>query len=281
MNGVTTTGSAVLHSDRVLQHSRRDRIWEAVRREVEIEAGREPMLAGFMHATVLNHVRLEDSLSFILANRLACSTIHPMAVREVIDEALAGDPSIGEAVRADLEGVRMRDPACKGFSVALLYFKGFHALQAHRIAHWLWGQGREGLAMFLQSLVSERCAVDIHPAARIGRGIMFDHATGIVIGETSVVEDHVSFLHEVTLGGTGKETGDRHPKVRRNVMIGAGSKILGNVEIGEGAKIAAGSVVLKNIPPHCTAAGVPARVVGRTCERPADEMDQSLPEGAE
>jgi serine O-acetyltransferase len=255
----------------------RDPIWESIRRDVTAEAAREPLLASFLQATVLGHERLEDALSFHLADKLATSTLSAMPIREIIDAALRASPAIGAAVRADLAAVRERDPACQTYWAPLLYFKGFHALQTHRIAHWLWGQGRTSVALHLQNRVSELFGVDIHPAARIGKGILIDHATSVVMGETCVVEDDVSLLHEVTLGGTGKESGDRHPKVRRGVLICAGAKVLGNVEVGEGAKIAAGSVVLSDVPPHCTVAGVPAEVVGTPAvEQPALEMDARI-----
>lgn len=181
-------------------------------------------------------------------------------------------------MRADIRAITERDPAATRFSEPLLYFKGFHALQTHRVAHWLWSEGRRELALFLQSRASEVFGVDIHPAARIGKGILVDHATGVVVGETAVVEDNVSILHEVTLGGTGKDCGDRHPKVRHGVLIGAGAKILGNVEVGEGAKIGAGSVVLEDVPAHATVAGVPAKVVGiAEGDEPARTMDHRLP----
>ena len=258
-----------------------DPIWDEIRAEVAREAQREPILASFLHATVLNHERLEDALSFRLAEKLESPNLHAMQVREVIEEALAKAPEIGEAVRADLRAVRERDPACTGLCEPLLYFKGFHALEAHRVAHWLWGEGRVALALHFQNRVSEVFAVDIHPAARIGKGVFLDHGTGIVIGETAVVEDDVSMLHEVTLGGTGKETGDRHPKVRRGVLISVGAKVLGNVEIGEGAKVGGGSVVLHDVPPHTTVVGVPAQVVGRPdSDQPALEMDHDLPDYA-
>ncbi|MBW2279890.1 MAG: serine O-acetyltransferase [Deltaproteobacteria bacterium] len=256
----------------------RDPIWQAIRDEVEREARREPILGSFLHAIVLNHETLEDALSFRLAGKLESPNLHAMQVREVIDEALAKSPEIGVAVRADLNAVRARDPACTGLSEPLLYFKGFHAIQSYRVGHWLWGQGRQALALHLQNRISEVFSVDVHPGARIGSGIFIDHGTGVVIGETAVVEDDVSMLHEVTLGGTGKQTGDRHPKVRRGVLLSVGAKVLGNVTIGEGAKIGAGSVVLEDIPPHTTAVGVPARVVGTPAsEQPALEMDHNLP----
>jgi serine O-acetyltransferase len=192
---------------------------------------------------------------------------------------LGEDDKIGLALRADIRAVRDRDPAAQGFATPLLYFKGFHALQSYRVAHWLWTQGRRSLAWLFHARISEVFAADIHPGARIGKGVLFDHGTGLVIGETAVLEDNVSVLHEVTLGGTGKETGDRHPKVRRCVLIGAGAKILGNIEIGVGAKVGAGSVVLQPVPPHVTVAGVPARIVGRPREaEPALAMDHRLPE---
>ena len=257
-----------------------DPIWQDIRKEVERAATVERLLNGFLDTSVLSHPTLERSLALIVTNPLACETVDAATLRELAVAALEADPSIGEAVRADL-GCRMqRDPACTSYATAFLYLKGFHALQAYRVAHWLWGQGRQHLALFLQSRISAVFGVDIHPAARIGSGVMFDHATGIVIGETAEVGDDVSILHEVTLGGTGKQAGDRHPKVRSGVMIGAGAKLLGNIVVGQGAKIGAGSVVLKDVRPHCTVAGVPAEVVGRPrVAQPALEMDQSLSNG--
>lgn len=254
-----------------------DPIWETIRTEAAEEAAAEPMLASFLHATVLNHSTFEDCLSFLLASRLASETIHMLSIREVIDEALLKDPSIGEAARADLRAVVDRDPACERYSIPLLYFKGYKALQSYRIAHWLWVEGRQYLALQLQSRIAEMYSVDIHPGARIGRGLLIDHAHSIVIGETAVVGNDVSMLHEVTLGGTGKVSGDRHPKVGDGVLISAGAKVLGNVRIGEGAKIGAGSVVLIDVPAHSTAAGVPAVIVGGTRHaRPSEYMDHCL-----
>ncbi|HOF41257.1 MAG TPA: serine O-acetyltransferase [Candidatus Hydrogenedentes bacterium] len=257
-----------------------DAIWEAIRNEAAEETRKEPLLANFLYGAVLNHKTFEDALSFILATKLESTTIHAVALRDLIDEALVHDPGIGAAARADIEAVRDRDPACRAYSNPLLFFKGFHAIQSYRIANYYWRAGRESLALFLQGRISQVLAVDIHPAAQIGCGILMDHATGVVIGETAVVEDNVSMLHEVTLGGTGKETGDRHPKVRKGVLIAAGATILGNIEIGEGARIGAGSVVLDDIPPHTTAVGVPARVVGRPrSEQPALDMDHYIVAG--
>jgi serine O-acetyltransferase len=239
----------------------RDEIWNRIRAEVADDARDEPALASFLHTNVLSHSRLEDSLSFILAAKLGSETITSLTVRELFRDALDADESIGAAVREDLRAVLSRDPATRGYSQPLLYFKGFHALQSYRVAHYYWKHDRQPLALYLQSRISEVFAVDIHPGAQIGKGIMFDHATSVVIGETAVVEDDFSMLHEVTLGGTGKVGGDRHPKIGKGVMIGAGAKVLGNIRVGEGAKIGAGSVVLEDVAPFTTVAGIPARRV--------------------
>lgn len=254
-----------------------DPVWDDIRRQTRDQARAEPVLASFLHTTILNHDTLEAALSFHLANKLDSPAMPAMLMREVIEKALGTDPGIGRAVRADLLAINERDSACDSSSTPFLYFKGFHALQAYRVAHWLWQQGRESLALFLQNRISVVFAVDIHPAAHIGEGIMFDHATGIVIGQTAVVEDNVSIMQSVTLGGTGKESGDRHPKVRCGVLIGAGAKILGNIEIGACATIGAGSVVLKSVPPRKIAAGVPAQVIGDSrCQQPSRSMDHRL-----
>jgi len=257
-----------------------DPIWAIIREETASEIDKEPLLASFLHATILRHDTLEQAMSFNLANKLESPALASILVREVFDEALQEDPTIGQAIRADLHAVRERDPACKQYMTPLLYFKGFHALQSYRVAHWLCQSGREGLALFLQNRISEAFGVDIHPAAQIGTGILIDHATSVVIGETAVIGDEVSMLHEVTLGGTGKRSGNRHPKIRTGVLIGAGAKILGDVEVGEGVKVGAGSVVLEDVPPHCTVAGVPAVVVGSAqVDHPALEMDHKLDTG--
>lgn len=254
-----------------------DPVWSRLREEASVIAGGEPALAALCLAAVTSHSRFETALSYRLAQKLGCVDLSPMALRQVFDEVHASAPDLAQAARADIVAVYERDPACRRYVEPFLFFKGFHALQTHRIAHWLWTQERRDFALFLQNRCSEQFGVDIHPAARIGRGVMMDHATGIVIGETAAVEDNVSMLHNVTLGGTGKETGDRHPKIRRGVLISAGAKILGNIEVGACAKIAAGSVVLKSVPPCATVAGVPARVVGYTegCP-PAQDMDQGF-----
>lgn len=257
-----------------------DPVWETIRQEAMEGIQREPVLASFLHAVILSHKRLEDALSFQLASKLESVTLPAVSLRELMDEAFTSEPLIGEAVRADLQAVRERDPACRMLCMPLLYFKGFQALQAHRAAHYFWNLERQHLALFLQSRVSDVFAVDIHPAARIGKGILIDHATGLVIGETAVVGDNVSMLHAVTLGGTGKVRGDRHPKVQDGVLIAAGAKVLGNVIVGEGAKVASGAVVLRDVPPRTTVAGIPARPIGPMLEEvPALAMDQFFYEG--
>lgn len=255
-----------------------DGFWDQILVEARQEASHEPLLAGYLFASVLGHKTLEDGVSAILANKLHTADLPAVVLRDLISGALADDASIRASIRADLLAARTRDPAARGYSQPFLYYKGFHALQAYRVAHWLWEQDRRGLAVHLQNRISEVFGVDVHPAAQIGSGVLIDHGTSVVIGETAVVEDNVSLLHEVTLGGTGKESGDRHPKVRRGVLIGAGAKILGNIEIGAGAKVAACSVVLRDVAPHTTVAGIPARVVGRcNVAEPALEMDSTFP----
>jgi serine O-acetyltransferase len=253
-------------------------VWAALRNEAYAAAKSEAALASLLAAVILNHETLGDALSYQLARKLGDQELRAMSLRDTIEEAYAAEPSIVEIAEDDLKAVFERDPACKGYVQPFLFFKGFLALQTHRIAHWLWGQGRETLAFYLQSRMSELFQVDINPATRIGRGVFIDHGTGIVIGETAVIGDDVSMLQGVTLGGTGAERGDRHPKVGKGVLLGAGAKVLGNITIGDYAKIASGSVVLKPVPPHCTAAGVPARLVNcPTCEEPAKSMDHTLP----
>ena len=254
-----------------------DPIWERIRGEAEDIVRREPELATFIFSTVLHHDRLEHSVVHRLADRLDHAALSGDLIRQTYDEALREDPDIGNAFRADLVAVYDRDPATSRFIDPLLYFKGFHALQTHRLAHWLHKNGRKDFAYYLQSRSSAVFQTDINPAARIGRGIFLDHATGFVCGETAVIEDDVSILHGVTLGGTGKENEDRHPKIRHGVMIGAGAKILGNIEVGHCARIAAGSVVVKEVPHNVTVAGVPAKIVGEAgCAEPSRTMDQMI-----
>jgi serine O-acetyltransferase len=254
-----------------------DPMWERIRREATQHASEEPILASFLHATILNHAELEMALSFHLASQLDSPTASSLLLREVILDAFTCDTTIRDAVRADLQAVEDRDSACNELYIPFLYFKGFHALQTYRVAHWLWTNGREPLALFFQNRMSTEFCVDIHPAARLGQGIMLDHATGLVIGETAVVGNNVSILQSVTLGGTGKIEGDRHPKIGDGVLISAGAKILGNICVGEGAKVGAGSVVLESVPPHTTVAGVPAKIVGHpSSDQPALEMDHDF-----
>ena len=254
-----------------------DPVWDRIRAETQKHAQEEPILASFLHATILNHKTLECALSFHLASQLDSPTVSSLLLREVMLQAMENDSWAREAVRADLQAVVERDSACHELYIPFLYFKGFHALQAQRIAHWLWHNGRQSMALFFQNRVSVAFGVDIHPAARLGKGIMLDHATGLVIGETAVVGDNVSILQSVTLGGTGKDEGDRHPKIGNGVLISAGAKILGNIRVGEGAKVGAGSVVLEDVPPHTTVAGVPARVVGRPAsDQPALDMNHDF-----
>ncbi|GJJ81202.1 serine acetyltransferase [Pasteurella canis] len=250
-------------------------VWDHIRQEAKELVENEPILASFFHATILKHHNLGNALSYILANKLANPIMPAIALREIIEEAYQAQPDIIDSAACDIRAVRQRDPAVELWSTPLLYLKGFHALQSYRITHYLWQQNRKALAVYLQNQISVAFDVDIHPAAIIGCGIMFDHATGIVIGETSIVENDVSILQGVTLGGTGKECGDRHPKVREGVMIGAGAKILGNIEVGKYAKIGANSVVIQPVPEYTTAAGVPARIIGRDKQaKPAFEMNQ-------
>jgi serine O-acetyltransferase len=252
-----------------------DPVWARIRQEAEEIVRREPELATFLYSTILHHDTLEASVVHRLADRLDRPDISGDLIKQVFADAIGNEPSIGDAFRADIVATVDRDPATRRCIEPVLYFKGFHAIQTYRLAHWLWSQGRKDFAYALQSRSSAAFQCDIHPAARIGRGIFLDHATGLVVGETAVIEDDVSMLHDVTLGGTGKEHEDRHPKIRRGVLIGAGAKILGNIEIGNCARVAAGSVVLKPVPHNTTVAGVPARVVGEAgCPEPARTMDQ-------
>ena len=259
-----------------------DPIWSEVQADARHIVQSEPAMASFVYATVLNHDRLEDAIVHRIAQRLDNHVVTAELIRSTFGQALADDPSLCEAMRVDLAAVYDRDPACHRYIEPVLYFKGFHAIETHRLAHWLWQQGRRDLAYYLQSKASEVFQTDINPAVPVGRGIFLDHATGLVVGETAVIEDDVSILQDVTLGGTGKEDGDRHPKIRQGVLIGAGAKILGNIEVGRCSKVAAGSVVLKPVPANSTVAGVPARVIGEAgCKEPARTMDQMVAEFAD
>jgi serine O-acetyltransferase len=252
-----------------------DPVWSEVRAQAQAVAAEEPALAGFVSTVVLNQARLEDAICFRLAQRLDRADMPGDLIRQTFLQILAEKPELGEMFRADLAAVVDRDPACHRAIEPILNFKGFHSLQTYRLANALWNAGRRDFALYLQSQCSAVFGTDIHPNAQIGRGIMLDHATGLVVGETAVVGDQTSILHAVTLGGSGKESGDRHPKIGCGVMIGAGAKILGNISVGDCARIAAGSVVLKDVPARMTVAGVPAKVVGLAgCPEPARAMNQ-------
>ncbi|MCS4534344.1 serine O-acetyltransferase [Neisseria montereyensis] len=251
-------------------------LWQTLREETKQAVQSEPLLASFLHQTVLRHQSLDSVLAYHLSSKLSSPVMDARALFEMYQQALCSDRDIIEAVKLDLLACYERDPACDEYSLPLLYFKGFHAIQAHRINHWLYNDGRKTLAYFLQNRSSEVFGVDIHPAARFGHGLMLDHATGFVAGETAVLGNNISILHGVTLGGSGKESGDRHPKVGDGVMIGANASILGNIRIGEHAKVGAGSVVVSDVPPHSTVVGVPAKTTGKSANNPAEEMDQSM-----
>ncbi len=256
-----------------------DPVWHQIRTEAEDITRREPELASFVFANILNQSSLEEAVCHRLAQRLGNDGVNADLIRQTFVSLVENDPDFGAAIRADLAAVFDRDPACSRFLDPLLYFKGFHALETQRFSNLLWRLGRKDFALYLQSQSSRVFGVDIHPAAKIGRGIMVDHGSGIVIGETAEIGDNTSIMHSVTLGGTGKETGDRHPKIGQGVMISAGAKILGNIHVGDCARVAAGSVVLRDVPPKTTVAGVPARVVGEAgCSQPSRMMDQLLKE---
>lgn len=254
-----------------------DPLWQRICTDAEEAIAAEPLMGGLIHQSVLHHPSLERALSYRVSLKLASGEMSEQILREIADEAYAAEPALADAARADLAAVYERDPACHRLIQALLYFKGFQAIQCYRIGNWLWRQGRHDLAYFFQMRVSEMFGVDIHPNATIGKGIMIDHAHSIVVGETARVGDNVSMLHSVTLGGTGKEDQDRHPKIGDGVLIGAGAKVLGNIKVGNCSRVAAGSVVLQEVPPCKTVAGVPAKVVGEAgCDQPSVSMDQLI-----
>ena len=250
-------------------------LWQAIRNEASAHAEQEPILASYLHASILNHTGLTSALGFLLAGKLDSAAAPALTIREVVDAAHAGDPCLSTAAANDILASYQRDSACHFYSTPLLFYKGFQALQAYRVANWLWQQNRREMALFFQHAISVTYGVDIHPAAVLGTGIMIDHGTGIVIGETAAVGNNVSIMQSVTLGGTGKESGDRHPKIADCVLLGVGCKILGNIAVGQGSQVAPGSVVLKAVPEHTLVSGVPARVVGKpSCDKPALQMDQ-------
>lgn len=257
--------------------TRVDPVWSRIRDEARVMVEREPLIGSLVHATVLHHDSFEDALAYRIAQKLQAPDMSALILQDIAREVVRADRGIGAAARADVVAVHERDPACHRYVQPLLFFKGYLAVQTYRMAHWLWKNDREDMALFFQMRSSEVFGVDIHPNAKVGRGIMIDHAHSIVIGETAVVGDNCSMLHSVTLGGTGKSDGDRHPKVGNGVLIGAGAKILGNITIGQCSRIAAGSVVLADVPPCKTVAGVPAKVVGDAgCDQPSLSMDQIM-----
>lgn len=254
-----------------------DPIWQTLHADARQMARTEPVLGRMLQACILDHTGLAGALAHLLAAKLSSAELPAASLRATFAEAMHATPRIVQLARADLAAIAERDPAASSSANPFLNHKGFHALQTHRIAHAFWQQGRHALAHWMQGRASEMFAVDIHPAAVIGAGVFIDHGTGVVIGETAVVGDNVSILQGVTLGGTGKQTGDRHPKIGSGVLISAGAKVLGNIRVGDGAKIGAGSVVLDAVPPHKTVVGVPARVVGTPrADQPALDMDQHI-----
>ena len=258
-----------------------DPVWDQITTEAQDAVATQPLMGGLIHACVLHHKSIEKALSYRIAAKLCSNEMSMMVLREIVDDAFEQSPAIVEAARADLMAIYDRDPACHRLLQPILYFKGYQAVQAYRVAHWLWQEGQQDLAYFIQMRTSEIFGIDIHPGAKLGQGIMIDHAHSIVIGETAVVGNNVSMLHSVTLGGTGKEEEDRHPKIADGVLIGAGAKVLGNIKVGHCSRIAAGSVVLQEVPPCTTVAGVPAKIVGEAgCDQPAVNMDQVVPCGS-
>eukprot|EP00879_Flechtneria_rotunda_P003074 GHRR01003294.1.p1 GENE.GHRR01003294.1~~GHRR01003294.1.p1 ORF type:complete len:377 (+),score=96.05 GHRR01003294.1:359-1489(+) len=256
-------------------HLSKEQLWQRIRHEAKADADAEPTLASFLYSSILGHSSFEKSLNFILANKLASPTLYSTQLVKIIEDCYYEDRAIVDAAMADMQAVLDRDPACDKYTQCLLYFKGYQAIQCQRIAHHLWGKGRKMLAVALQSRISEAFHVDIHPAATFGRGILLDHATGVVVGETAVVGDNVSMLHHVTLGGSGTGKGIRHPTIGHGVLLGAGVSVLGNVTVGCGAKVGAGSVVVSDLPCHSVAVGVPARIVKQTARaEPCQTMDQ-------
>ena len=260
---------------RPLESPELDPIWQSVREEARAIVEHDPVLATFIHSTILYKKRLEDAVIARISDRLHSRELPDDVVRQMFEMMLDDWPEWASILRIDIAAVYERDPACERYIEPILYFKGFHAIQTHRLAHWCWTRGRKDFALYLQSRSSQVFQTDINPAARLGRGIFLDHATGLVVGATAVIGDDVSILHGVTLGGTGKENGDRHPKIGSGVLLGAGAKVLGNITVGNCSRVAAGSLVVKPVPANVTVAGVPARVVGVAgCSNPSRAMDQ-------
>jgi len=278
MNDMNLGTSAVTAPPERSVSSTEHALWASLRREIAAAAVREEALRCSLEIAVLRHDGFASALAALLGRKLADDVMSADRLESLARATMDDEPAIVAAALADLVAIRTRDPAAEGYAEPFLYYKGFHALEWHRIGHALYRGGRRDIAAFLQSRVSEVFAIDIHPAVPVGTGVFIDHGTGIVVGETAVIGNDVSILQEVTLGGTGKERGDRHPKVRDGVLLSAGAKVLGNIEIGRNAKVGAGSVVLIDVPPCATVAGVPAKIVGWCRETtPGLAMDQSLP----
>ena len=259
----------------VEQISSIDPIWDMVKAEARVAADSDPVMATFLYSTVINHKSLEDAVIYRICERLDHADMPAVLLRQTFEEMNGDNPDWSAIIRVDIQAYYDRDPVCTRYIEPVLYFKGFHAIQTYRLANWLLKRGRKDFALYLQSRSSSVFQTDINPAARIGRGFFLDHATGLVVGETAAIGDNVSILQGVTLGGTGKEAGDRHPKIGNSVLIGAGAKVLGNITVGDCSRIAAGSVVLKSVPSKTTVAGVPARIVGEAgCSEPSRSMDQ-------
>ena len=272
-------GAVIEVQSQEIESAGADPVWARIRTEAKAAIEKEPLLGGLIHTSLLHHASLECALAYRMSVKLASREMSEQILREIADEAHAEDASLGIAARADIIAVFDRDPACHSFVQPLLFFKGFQAIQCYRVGNWLWRHGRKDLAYFVQMRVSEVFGVDVHPGAVLGKGILMDHAHSIVIGETAVISDNVSMLHSVTLGGTGKDDGDRHPKIGDGVMLGAGAKVLGNISVGRCSRVAAGSVVLSEVPCCKTVAGVPARIVGEAgCDQPSATMNQLLGE---
>ena len=272
-------GAVVEMQSQEIEFAGKDPVWARIRTEAKAAIEKEPLLGGLIHTSLLHHASLESALAYRLSVKLASREMSEQILREIADEAHAEDSSLGIAARADIIAVFDRDPACHSFIQPLLFFKGFQAIECYRVGNWLWRNGRKDLAYFVQMRVSEVFGVDVHPGAILGKGILMDHAHSIVVGETAVISDNVSMLHSVTLGGTGKDDGDRHPKIGEGVMLGAGAKVLGNISVGRCSRVAAGSVVLAEVPCCKTVAGVPARIVGEAgCDQPSATMNQLLGE---
>lgn len=258
----------------------RDASWHSITAAATELSRSEPVLAPFLTERVCQHASYESALSSLIVGSFSEAARSTPALAELVAESVTHDPSLLSNSLADLQATLDRDPACNNAVEAFLFYRGFKALQSYRVARYFWINGRTTLARYIQSLILETYSMDLHPGARIEGGIFIDHGTGIVIGETAQVERNVSMLHDVTLGGTGKVSGVRHPHICEGVLLGAGCKVLGHITIGKNSKVAAGSIVLADVPENTTAVGIPARLIHKDAsEVPAYEMKQEI-EGA-